>query len=474
MRAFRQLHFAHPQDADVSNNFVYFAALTGHDGPLAERLAAENLARDPQNLTCLATRAFVVFMDGRAADALALLQPWATEVENSPALAYAYGLAMAGTGNKAEARTLLGRCNQAALTAREVDAHADHVADLPPNAKRLVERVGGGFVAPGVALDEPQVVQAERHACAITELATQRKRAQRVLERERIVPAHPVQLADVVERARDARLVLGLTEERERRRKMAARVVKVARLPSQAPDPRVRGSADASQIEPPGPPKNLGKRAKGGVVATRELEHLSVVVHGPQAQVFVGMIALVEEMQALREELCGLCHRKARPRDLPGADGRSRRESDRARALAVSREHLEVLLAARSLPSKAEPRGDGAVVPARRGGRRQAFERLPLEIVLEYELLVAAKGAVGQTEHVVAVDQLGETLAQRGHVGGLTALPNVGGSLELAMNGHQPAKPEDAAHGGRALEDLALVGRKGGNARLNRVLYGQG
>lgn len=128
-RAFRQLHFAHPQDADVSNNFVYFAALTGHDGPLAERLAAENLARDPQNLTCLATRAFVVFMDGRAADALALLQPWATEVENSPALAYAYGLAMAGTGNKAEARTLLGRCNQAALTAREVELIKSSLGD---------------------------------------------------------------------------------------------------------------------------------------------------------------------------------------------------------------------------------------------------------------------------------------------------------------------------------------------------------
>jgi Flp pilus assembly protein TadD len=120
-RAFRQLHFAHPQDADVSNNLVYFAALTGHDGSLAERLAAENLARDPQNLTYLATRAFVLFMDGRASDALALLKPRAAEVEKSPALAFAYGLALAGTGNKAEARALLGKNLQATLATREAD-----------------------------------------------------------------------------------------------------------------------------------------------------------------------------------------------------------------------------------------------------------------------------------------------------------------------------------------------------------------
>ena len=120
-RAFRQLHFAHPQDADVSNNLVYFAALTGHDGSLAERLAAENLARDPQNLTYLATRSFVLFMDGRASDALALLKPRAAEVEKSPALAFAYGLALAGTGNKAEARALLGKNLQATLATREAD-----------------------------------------------------------------------------------------------------------------------------------------------------------------------------------------------------------------------------------------------------------------------------------------------------------------------------------------------------------------
>jgi predicted Zn-dependent protease len=120
-RAFRQLYFAHPQDTDASNNFVYFASLTGHDAALVGRLSAENLARDPQNLTYLATRAFVLFMDGRASDALALLKPKAAEKDKSPALAFAYGLALAGTGNKAGARELLGKLDPAMQTTREIE-----------------------------------------------------------------------------------------------------------------------------------------------------------------------------------------------------------------------------------------------------------------------------------------------------------------------------------------------------------------
>jgi thioredoxin-like negative regulator of GroEL len=115
------LYFAHPQDADASNNFVYFASLTGHDGTLVGRLAADNLARNPQNLTYLATRAFVLFMDGRPDDALALLKPKAAEKDRSSALAFAYGLALAGTGNMAEARELLGQLDPAMQSTREVE-----------------------------------------------------------------------------------------------------------------------------------------------------------------------------------------------------------------------------------------------------------------------------------------------------------------------------------------------------------------
>jgi len=120
-RAFRQLHFLHPQDPNTTNNFVYFAALTKNGGPLIEQLARENLAHDPQNLTYLATRAFVMFMNGQSNDALALLKPRANEAANSPALAFAYGLALAGTGDTAGAQRLLDKLDPALQSDREVE-----------------------------------------------------------------------------------------------------------------------------------------------------------------------------------------------------------------------------------------------------------------------------------------------------------------------------------------------------------------
>jgi predicted Zn-dependent protease len=128
-RAFRQLHFLHPEDPDATNNFVYFATLTKNGGALTEQLSRQNLARDPQNLTYLATRAFVLFMNDRPADALALLKPKAAEVGRSPALTFAYGLALAGTGNKAEARVLLGKLDPTTQTPREIDLIKSALSD---------------------------------------------------------------------------------------------------------------------------------------------------------------------------------------------------------------------------------------------------------------------------------------------------------------------------------------------------------
>ena len=45
------------------------------------------------------------------------------------------------------------------------------------------------------------------------------------------------------------------------------------------------------------------------------------------------------------------------------------------------------------------------------GRRRQAHERLALEVVLEDVLLVAGEGAVGQAQDVVALDELGRGAA---------------------------------------------------------------
>jgi len=120
-KVFNQLHAMHPQDADVTNNFVFFAVLTGNREQLAEQLAAENLVRFPDNHTYLATRAFVLLMRGHADQALITIKPLAPGLENSSAVGFVYGLALAGTGKKAEARAVLDRLDPAELTLREIE-----------------------------------------------------------------------------------------------------------------------------------------------------------------------------------------------------------------------------------------------------------------------------------------------------------------------------------------------------------------
>ncbi|MFI5336782.1 MAG: hypothetical protein ACHQ5A_08360, partial [Opitutales bacterium] len=120
-RAFRRLHLLQPRDADISNNYAFFAALTDHEQRAAADIARENLQADPRNLTYLATRAFVLFMAKRTEEALAVLQPNAAAAAKSPGFAFAYGLALAGTGQRGAARLLLAALPPETLTIREED-----------------------------------------------------------------------------------------------------------------------------------------------------------------------------------------------------------------------------------------------------------------------------------------------------------------------------------------------------------------
>ena len=84
-------------------------------------LSQANLALAPQQLTYLATAAFMLFMQNRPAESLALLQPHVAEVPTSLPLKFAYGLALAGTGEKITARIFLDTLPPASLTEREVE-----------------------------------------------------------------------------------------------------------------------------------------------------------------------------------------------------------------------------------------------------------------------------------------------------------------------------------------------------------------
>jgi predicted Zn-dependent protease len=105
----------------VTNNFAFFAALTGNREQLAEQLSRDNLASHPGNTTYLATRAFVLLMRGHVDEALKLIAPLANESPKSSAVAFVYGLALAGSGEKTKAKTVLQTLNPAALTVRETE-----------------------------------------------------------------------------------------------------------------------------------------------------------------------------------------------------------------------------------------------------------------------------------------------------------------------------------------------------------------
>ena len=115
-RVFRRLHSLRPQDAAIANNFAFFAALTHHEERLAEKLARENLERAPQNQIYRGTLAFVLVAQNKADEALTLLKPVKAEAEKSAALTFAYGLALAATGHKPEAKVLLAKLNFSELT----------------------------------------------------------------------------------------------------------------------------------------------------------------------------------------------------------------------------------------------------------------------------------------------------------------------------------------------------------------------
>ncbi len=120
-RAFRRLHALRPDDVEIANNLAYFAALTGENPGQAETLARKNLAAAPGVPARAATYAFVLALQGRAAEALAVLEPHRARLGDDPGLALAYGLALARERRRAEARVVLAPLLDRAQTGREAE-----------------------------------------------------------------------------------------------------------------------------------------------------------------------------------------------------------------------------------------------------------------------------------------------------------------------------------------------------------------
>ncbi len=119
-RVFRRLHTLRPGDRDIANNYAFFAALVGADPGAVRRLTDDNRAAVPANPVYRATAAFVLFSNGQFRESLALIEPLASSWRQSPAVAFAYGLALARNGRQAEARPILASLEPASLTLSEV------------------------------------------------------------------------------------------------------------------------------------------------------------------------------------------------------------------------------------------------------------------------------------------------------------------------------------------------------------------
>ena len=115
-------------------------------------------------------------------------------------------------------------------------------------------------------------------------LPSHAERALRVLERLFVVAVQPVELADVVDRARDAALVARLFEETKRGAQVLRGFVEAARVAIEAPDAPVRGAAARSQVESIRDGEHLAKRDERLVVAPEQLQHVAVVVERGDAR----------------------------------------------------------------------------------------------------------------------------------------------------------------------------------------------
>ena len=118
-RVFRRLHSLRADDPSIANNYAFFATLTGDDLRAGEQIAVENFKKFPDSIAYRATYALVLCTQNRATEALEILKPVADHWKNSPVITLPYGLALAGTQQKAEARTVLATLSPDTLTKEE-------------------------------------------------------------------------------------------------------------------------------------------------------------------------------------------------------------------------------------------------------------------------------------------------------------------------------------------------------------------
>jgi predicted Zn-dependent protease len=121
-RAFSRLNAMRPYDRRIANNYAYFAALTDLGSQThVEPIAKDNFVHEPGNMAFRSTYAFVLVWSGQASRAMKLMAPVSNEWKKSPAVAFAYGAALAAMGRKEEAKEVFDSIDPRGLDPQETD-----------------------------------------------------------------------------------------------------------------------------------------------------------------------------------------------------------------------------------------------------------------------------------------------------------------------------------------------------------------
>ncbi len=121
-RAFSRLNAMRPDDRRIANNFAYFAALTDMGSQTRnESIAEDNFTSEPTNVVYRSTYVFVLARSGQGSRAMALIEPVSSAWKTSPAVAFAYGSALASVGRKSDAKEVLDSLNPGDLGPMEAD-----------------------------------------------------------------------------------------------------------------------------------------------------------------------------------------------------------------------------------------------------------------------------------------------------------------------------------------------------------------
>ena len=146
-RAGRLVGKVDPANLEVRNRYLGVALLGGHELEATQRQAAALARENPRSVELAATHGLALYQQGRADEALALMNSFTAEQLHQPSIALYQGLFLAATGRKSEAEPFLQIAGNAPLL-REEKVLATQARDAKPPAPKPAAALPVATVAP--------------------------------------------------------------------------------------------------------------------------------------------------------------------------------------------------------------------------------------------------------------------------------------------------------------------------------------